>query len=79
MQAYKNIVSNLPENERLKLGLFTNNFIKSLTTKNKTYDDIKADMKLKGLKGRNYIDSLGDEVWDRYIEYLRKEINGLYS
>ena len=31
-----------------------------------------ADMKLKGLKGKEYIHSIGQ--WDNYINYLRKEL-----
>ena len=43
--------------------------------KNKAYKskDIKADMKLKKLKGKEYIHSIG--MWSEYLNYLKKEIS----
>lgn len=68
---YKNIVAKI---ERiLTLTHSTNNFIKSLATKKNTYENIKADMKLKGLKGKEYIHSIGK--WNDYVNYLEKELN----
>lgn len=52
LQLYKEILANIPENERLSIGIITNNFIKSLVTKKNTYENIKADMKKKCLKGK---------------------------
>ena len=46
-------------------------FIKSLATKKNPYENIKADMTMKGLKGKEYIHSI--RAWDKYIDYLRKE------
>ena len=70
---YKNIVAKIPPEHILALTHITNNFIKSLATKKNTYENIKADMKLKGLKGKEYIHSIGE--WDNYINYLEKELN----
>ena len=36
------------------------------------WEDIKADMALKCLKGKEYIHSIGK--WNEYIDYLRKEL-----
>ena len=36
------------------------------------WEDIKADMIAKGLKGKEYIHSIGK--WNDYIDYLRKEL-----
>lgn len=72
MQSYKDILENIPENERLSIGIITNNFIKSLTTKRNPIENIKADMRLKGLKGKEYIHSIGQ--WDRYIKFLKENI-----
>lgn len=69
---YKCITSNLPQNKLILLGKYTNNFIKSLATKKNTYDDIKADMALKGLKGYKYIHSINK--WNEYIVYLNDNI-----
>lgn len=69
---YKNIVAKIPQECILSLTHSTNNFIKSLATKRNPYENIKADMKLKGLKGKEYIHSIGK--WNDYINYLRKEL-----
>lgn len=36
------------------------------------WKDIKSDMKLKGLKGKEYIHSIGE--WDNYINYLNNNL-----
>lgn len=70
---YKDLVSKLPQNQLITLVHTTKDFIKSLTTKRNTYDKIKEDMALKGLKGKEYIHFIG--VWDKYISYLKSCIN----
>ena len=35
-------------------------------------ENIKADMKLKGLKGKEYIFSIGQ--WSNYIKYLKENL-----
>ena len=35
-------------------------------------ENIKADMKLKGLRGKEYIYSIGE--WDNYIKFLKENI-----
>ena len=69
---YKDLMKNLSQKEVLSFGLYTNNFIKSLATKKNTLENIKSDMAVKGLKGKEYIHSIGK--WNEYIEYLNKEI-----
>lgn len=46
----------------------TRSFLKSLVTKKNTWEDIKSDMAIKGLSGKNYIHSIG--LWNNYIDYL---------
>ena len=70
--AYKNIVAKIPPERILTLTHTTNNFIKSLVTKKNTWEDIKADMALKGLKGKEYIHSIGE--WNNYIKYLQENL-----
>lgn len=70
--AYKNIVAKIPPERILSLTHNTNNFIKSLVTKRNTWEDIKSDMKLKGLKGKEYIHSIGE--WNNYINYLNNNL-----
>ena len=65
-------MAKIPREDILTITHNTNNFIKSLATKKNSMENIKADMKLKGLKGKKYIHSIGQ--WDNYINYLRKEL-----
>lgn len=70
---YKSVISDVPKNELLSICHTSNNFIKTLITKQNPIENIKADMKLKGLKGKEYIHSIGQ--WGNYINYLRKELS----
>lgn len=70
---YKSVISDVPNNELLSICHTSNNFIKTLITKQNPIENIKADMKLKGLKGKEYIHSIGQ--WGNYINYLRKELS----
>ena len=73
LSIYKSIVENIPKERILSITHNTNNFLKSLATKKSTWEDIKADMALKGLKGKEYIHSIGK--WNDYISYLEENIN----
>lgn len=70
---YKEIVQKIGQNRIIELTHMTNNYLKYLATKKNTYDDIKADMALKGLKGKEYIHSIGK--WEEYVEYLERNLN----
>lgn len=69
---YKEIIENIPKNQLIALIHTTNNFLKSLITKKNTWENIKADMALKGLKGKDYIHCIGK--WDDYIKYLKRNL-----
>lgn len=70
--SYKEIVSKIPRERMIDITHTTNNYLKSLTTKRNTWEDIKADMAKKCLKPKEYIHSIGK--WNDYIDYLRKEL-----
>lgn len=72
LEAYQEIVSKIPQERILTLTHRTNSFIKSLATKRNPIENIKADMKLKGLRGKEYIYSIGE--WDNYIKFLIENI-----
>lgn len=70
---YKKLIVNLPQNQLILVGKYTTKFIQSLTTKKNSWENIKADMALKGLKGKEYIYSIGK--WNEYIKYLERNLN----
>lgn len=72
LDMYKQIVAKIPQERILTLTHSTNNFIKLLATKKNPIENIKADMKKKCLKAKEYIHSIGK--WNEYINYLNKEI-----
>ncbi len=69
---YKSIIQKIGKKRVVELTHSTNNYLKSLVTKNRKWKDIKSDMALKGLLGKNYIHSIGE--WDNYIKYLINNI-----
>lgn len=69
LAAYKKIVAEKYSEQILALKHMTEMFFKSLASKNNPLDKIKADMKLKGLKGKEYIHRIGE--FDEYLSYLR--------
>ena len=69
---YKKIIENIPQNQLLSITHTTEKFIKSLSTKRNPIENIKADMKLNGLKGKEYIHSIGK--WNDYIKYMEKNL-----
>lgn len=75
LEAYKNITAKIPPEKVLSIGLMTNRFLQSLVTKKNPWENIKADMKKKGLRGREYIHSIGK--WSDYLKYLDKELKVL--
>lgn len=73
LNLYKEIVAKIPHERILVLTHITNSYIKTLVNRRNTMDKIRADMKLKGLSGKNYIHSIGK--WKDYIKYLEKNLN----
>lgn len=73
---YKAITNDLSQSDIIRLGKITNRFITEIMAKKVKINgilDIKADMKLKCLKGKNYIYEM--EFFDDYIEYLKKNLS----
>lgn len=69
---YKTIIENVPQNQLVGIAHMTNSFIKTLATKKNPFENIKADMALKGLRGKEYIHCIGK--WDEYLKYLQKNV-----
>lgn len=72
LKPYKDIVTTIPKELSLKLGYITTQYLKSLCKKKNGYKQMKEDMKLKMLKSKEYIHSIGK--WNEYIKYLKDEI-----
>ena len=72
LNLYKEIVAKIPPERILVLTHITNSYIKTLVNRRNTMDKIRADMKLKGLSGKNYIHSIGK--WKDYIKYMEKNL-----
>ena len=70
---YKKIVSKIQPEHVLTITHITNNFIKGLATKKNSIENIKSDMKLKCLKGKEYIHSIGK--WEDYLKFLEEGVN----
>lgn len=69
---YKEIIQNVPQNKLLSINVIQNSFIKTLASKKHPLSELKADMRLKGLRGKEYIHSIGK--WDKYIKYLKENL-----
>lgn len=69
---YKEIISKIPPEKLLTIGRMTNLFLQTLITKKNTWENIKSDMRLKCVKGKEYICMINK--WDEYLEYLENEI-----
>lgn len=69
---YKSVIENIPKNQLVGIVHITNSFFQSIATRKNTLDMIKADMALKGLRGKEYIHSTG--LWDKYIKYLKTQL-----
>ena len=68
---YKQIVSKVPPEKLLTLSRMTHSYLQTFVTKKNTWENIKADMRLKCVKGKEYIYLIGK--WDEYLKYLENE------
>ena len=74
MREYESILNQIPKDELLKLSRLTSRFIGDILQNKRQYRqlNIKADMRKKMLKGKEYIHSMG--LWNEYIKYLKENI-----
>ena len=75
MTQYKEIVSKIPPEKLLTLSRITHSYLQTLVTKKNTWENIKTDMKLKCVKGKDYIYMIGK--WNEYLQYLDDNIKEL--
>ena len=70
---YKEITASIPEGNIRIYSIINDEFLNSLTSKKLKLEDIKADMKFKGLKTKEYFHSIGK--WEDYIKFFKKKLN----
>lgn len=68
--AYNRIVAEKYSERLLDIRYITNNFLKSISNKQCNEEKIKADMKLKCMKPKQYIHFIGK--WDEYLKALNE-------
>jgi hypothetical protein len=75
LNEYKEITSVIPQG-RMRIYLDLNNdFIDKIASKSNNAESIKNKQKLSGLKSKEYFHSLGNDVWNKYLQFLKVNIN----
>ena len=79
IEEYEKITNLIPKEDKLVIGKINNVFLKDILCKKlrQNLSELKADMKKKMLRTKDYIYEMGYEK--EYIEYLRKEIEKKYG
>lgn len=74
IQEYKKITDSIQKSDKLLISHMTNDFLTNILSKDSLYKtvSIKADMRKKMLKGKEYIHSVG--YWDQYLKYLKQNL-----
>lgn len=74
LKEYKEIIVDISRDKLVILSQITKSFLNNIVAKKPYYKtvDVKADMKKKMLKGKEYIHSIG--LWNEYIKYLSKKL-----
>lgn len=74
---YKKITESISKDNILLISQIAKRFFSDYLAKKPLYKrkDFNKDMKLKMLKGKEYIHSEG--LWSEYLKYLQKEINNI--
>ncbi len=76
---YEEIINDIPKEDKLIIGQLNNQFLKDILSKKLRQDlpHIKADMKKKMLKTRDYIYLMGYEK--EYLNYIKEKISKKYE
>ena len=74
IEEYKSITCDIPKQDLLSIYRTTSKFIYDVVRKKAKVKDVDADMKLKMIKGKDYIHSMG--FFKEYLKYLKKNIGG---
>lgn len=77
LREYKKISEGVPKENLLILSRLNNEFLTTVASELLNKIDIKADMKLQCLKGKEYIHSKGETLWKAYLQYLKSELENI--
>ncbi len=79
IEAYEAITSSIPKEDKLVIGQINNAFVRDILCKKLRQDltQVKADMKKRMLKTKDYIYAIGYEK--EYLDYMKKEIKKRYE
>lgn len=69
---YKEATNSITKENMIIVAQASKKFIEHISSKKLSVSDIKADMKKRGLSGRNYFHANG--YWSQYIDFLKKYI-----
>ena len=72
LKKYKNLIKDIPLSGTCKIGKLLREFEKQSMSEGETEEHLKATKRKLGLKGKEYIHSLGR--WDDFIEFLSKNL-----
>lgn len=74
LKEYRTITSSVPKDKLVILSQITKAFLSQKVAKKPCYKtlNIKADMKKKMLKSKEYIHSIG--MWEEYLDFLSKNV-----
>ncbi len=79
IREYEKVINDIPKEDKLIIGQLNNQFLKDILCKKLRQDlpHIKADMKKKMLKTRDYIYLMGYEK--EYLNYIKEKISKKYE
>jgi hypothetical protein len=73
---YKEITASIPQDDLHIYIDINNGFLGKLATKkHRDIDEIKKEIKTKGLKQKEYFHSLGKDIWNDYIKFIKEFLN----
>lgn len=79
LQAYKDITSLIPKGD-MRIYVEVNKlFMKKISTKDHTLETIRNEIKVKGMKAYEYFNYLGEDTWNKYLKFLKAEVNKKYN
>lgn len=73
LSIYNKLTANLKREDMYKIAHIAKSFMtKKICSRKFTFQDLKAEQKKMGLKGKNYIHAKG--LWDEYCRYTENEL-----